>query len=647
MPPPFPEAQRPLLLYLNDGNGGFTIRELRKASYQTTGFTTGDFNGDGRPDIALINASKLQIFLNNGNGGLNDPLESTAPVATVPTAVELSGDNKADLLFTSSSGAQVLINNGGGTFSAPLNITLDSATIISLGDLNGDGLTDLLTFKVGFNVSEVRAYLGDGFGSFKAPLASPVTGGAISGATGDLNGDGKTDLALFQLNNQGDRSIITLLGDGNGRFNSPRSVSFGNVNPLNLFVADFNGDARPDVAVSVSGTGTVLLLPGDGTGGLGAQVTLISNSASQNVMIGQLDSDGITDLITTENNQSGFGNPVFSAYLNRCGASGLAIFGRVLDGASSFGVGGVTVKLSGGQTASTLTDSGGNYQLTGLSASGNYRVIVERGGFEFTPASQDFNNLAVDQVFNPTASRKAVTVSAASYNGQGIAPESIVAVFGVEMTTDTATATTLPLPTQLGSTSALLKDAAGAERPVRLFFVSPNQINLLVPPGVAAGTATLTITQGFSSGGRISTGTLTVAAVAPALFAADSSGQGLAAAAVLRIKADSTQLYGPVAQYDEVQKKFVGVPIDLSNQSDQVFLVAFGTGIRGRSAPAAVTAKIGTTDAEVLFAGANPDFAGLDQINLRLPASLKGGGEIKVVLTVDGKTSNPVRVNIK
>ena len=92
---------------------------------------------------------------------------------------------------------------------------------------------------------------------------------------------------------------------------------------------------------------------------------------------------------------------------------------------------------------------------------------------------------------------------------------------------------------------------------------------------------------------------------------------------------------------------FVPVPIDLGPEGDQVFLVLFGTGFRFRSALSALTATIGGTPAEVTFAGAQGDFIGLDQSNLRIPRSLAARGEVDVLLTVDAQAANPVRINIR
>jgi uncharacterized protein (TIGR03437 family) len=126
-----------------------------------------------------------------------------------------------------------------------------------------------------------------------------------------------------------------------------------------------------------------------------------------------------------------------------------------------------------------------------------------------------------------------------------------------------------------------------------------------------------------------------------------SSGEGVAAAVALRVKGDSSLSYEPVARFDPSQNRFVAVPIDLGPETDQVILSLFGTGIRFRATLASVSAKIDGVDAPVLYAGEQGGFVGLDQINLRLPRSLIGRGEIDVVLIVDNKTANTVKIDIQ
>ncbi len=251
----------------------------------------------------------------------------------------------------------------------------------------------------------------------------------------------------------------------------------------------------------------------------------------------------------------------------------------------------------------------------------------------------------IDQYILFVSHPAAVTsVSAASFSGGSLAAEAIVAAFGSGLATSTTAAAASPLPTTLAGTTVKARDSAGVERLAPLFFVSPTQVNYQIPPGTANGAATVTITSGD---GKVSAGAIQIATVAPGLFSANVSGQGVAAAVALRVRQDGAQSYEPVAQFDPAQNKFVAAPIDLGPENEQVFLILFGTGIRFRSALSAVTAKLGGVDCQVAFAGAQDGYVGLDQVNVRLSRSLIGRGEVDVTLTVDGQAANSVKANVK
>src|SRR5262245_35317622 len=235
-------------------------------------------------------------------------------------------------------------------------------------------------------------------------------------------------------------------------------------------------------------------------------------------------------------------------------------------------------------------------------------------------------------------------VSAASFLGATLASESIAAAFGATLAMTTQSAGAIPLPTILAGTQIKVKDSAGIERLAPLFFVSPRQINYQIPPGTANGPAMVTVTSGD---GGVSTGASLIAAVAPGLFTANSDGNGLAAAVALRVKADGSQNFEPIAQFDATQNRTVAIPIDLGPESDQVFLLLFGTGIKFHSGLSAVKARIGGADATVSFAGAQGDFVGLDQVNVNLPRSLRGRGAVDIVLMVDAAPANTVSASIK
>jgi uncharacterized protein (TIGR03437 family) len=243
-----------------------------------------------------------------------------------------------------------------------------------------------------------------------------------------------------------------------------------------------------------------------------------------------------------------------------------------------------------------------------------------------------------------TATRAVASVSAASFLGNELAAEQIVAAFGAGLATTTQVAASLPLPTEIAGTTVRVRDSQGGNRLSPLFFVAPAQVNYQIPPGTAAGAATVTIASGD---GAVSIGNVTIATVAPGLFSANANGQGVAAATALRVKADGAQIFEPVARFDTALNRFVSIPIDLGPEGEQVFLILFGTGFRAASGQPAVNAKIGGADAEVLFSGPQGGFVGLDQSNVRIPRSLAGRGEVDVEMTFSSKNTNKVTIGVR
>ncbi len=254
----------------------------------------------------------------------------------------------------------------------------------------------------------------------------------------------------------------------------------------------------------------------------------------------------------------------------------------------------------------------------------------------------DSVNNRVRRVRLASALRTVASVSAASFSmTAGLAAEEIAAAFGTNLATATASATTLPLPTALAGTTVRVRDSLNVERLAPLFFVSAGQINYLVPSGTAGGLATVTVTN---AAGEVSTGTVVISNVAPSLFAANANGEGAAAAIVFRRNAAGQDSYEPAVRFDAATNRFVAVPIDLGPAGDQVFLIPFGTGFRGLSGLGAASATIGGINAPVIFAGPVSGLMGLDQANLRIDRSLAGRGEVNIILIIDCKTTNALRV---
>ena len=259
----------------------------------------------------------------------------------------------------------------------------------------------------------------------------------------------------------------------------------------------------------------------------------------------------------------------------------------------------------------------------------SYAVVTMAAGQRVLTVRLLVNAVAVTRV-----------VDSAGYQARGIAPEALLTVFGINEATKTVDSSSAP-QTALGGTSVSITDGAGVARVARLLYASPGQVNLLAPAGMASGAGTLTIVNGAN---QQATQVVAIGAVAPGLFTAEMSGQGVAAAVVQRVAADGTQSSAAAASCG-VGGVCAAVPIDVTG--GQTYLSLYGTGIRGRPALSQVVVTVGGVAAPVLYGGDQVQYAGVDQINVQLPASLAGRGDVSVVATVDGVAANVVRITVR
>ena len=237
---------------------------------------------------------------------------------------------------------------------------------------------------------------------------------------------------------------------------------------------------------------------------------------------------------------------------------------------------------------------------------------------------------------NPTA-----VLNAASFT-PGAAPGSLQSLFGERLALETAAASELPLPEALGGVRIEIIDSTEAAHAVQLLYVSPGQINFLTPSETTPGAAVLRLTR---EGEEPVESALTISVAAPGLFSANGTGEGIGAITALRVAADGSRSTPAVFRFEAGGGRVVGVPLDLGDEGDRVFLTLFGTGIRGAGGATGVQTMISDREVPVLFAGAQSGFAGLDQVNIGpLPRSLAGAGEINVVVTAAGTTSNTVTI---
>jgi uncharacterized protein (TIGR03437 family) len=226
-----------------------------------------------------------------------------------------------------------------------------------------------------------------------------------------------------------------------------------------------------------------------------------------------------------------------------------------------------------------------------------------------------------------------VTVSAASFlPNVPLAPDSIGAAFGSALATRSEAAATNPLPFNLAGTTVRIN---GELAP--LLYVSPGQINYVIPSDTSRGLATVEVTSGD---GTVSMGTLEIESVSPGLFTADRSGSGPLAAQLLRIKANGEQVYENLVRFDGLN--FSLQPIEFGDEGDHLYLVLYLTGLR-HAAISDVRVVIGGVSygaPQLLYAGPSNNYVGLDQINFELMRSFQGRGRITLLVEVAGSAAS-------
>jgi uncharacterized protein (TIGR03437 family) len=233
------------------------------------------------------------------------------------------------------------------------------------------------------------------------------------------------------------------------------------------------------------------------------------------------------------------------------------------------------------------------------------------------------SNLVGIVVAGNVNSQAATTTDAARF-GQAVAPDSIAAVFGTNLSTASVFSATQPLPIQLDETKVFVNGVQAG-----LFAVTPLQVNYQVPPETTAGPASVVV---VNKNGLVSRGTVNVMSSVAGIFTAKSDGTGAPAAVASKD--------GQVFNIAMGNPDGSAVQIEAGN-----FVALFGTGFKFASTVAAMT--VGGTAVTPLYVGPQGSLAGLDQINLQIPMSLAGRGLVDLVITMDGKPSNTVRLNIK
>lgn len=296
-------------------NGTFaTTQNLTGINNTSSGMADGDFNGDGYKDFVTVSSggSSGEIFLNNGDGtfrsgGSVAPTSSGSLMRAVASG-DFNGDGKADIAYAQSaiggSGVRIQLGNGDGTFQSATDVsgTQGASTIraLAVGDINNDGKDDIVASEATGGGIDLLTSLGNGSFSFSTLSSGFI--GTRSVAVGDFNGDGRLDVAAGGISG----AVRMLLQDSSGSFSTTVAGTYGSSTVLALRAGDFDGDGIAELAV---GGGSTLYIGKLQGGNSLIQVSSTSGGTTINdLRVGDVNGDGVLDVVAARSNAGSVAN---------------------------------------------------------------------------------------------------------------------------------------------------------------------------------------------------------------------------------------------------------------------------------------------------------------------------------------------------
>jgi hypothetical protein len=423
---------------LGDGLGGFRAAAFTDAGYGANQIVAGDFDEDGKLDVAVTSfyADSVGFLKGNGDGTFQAP--SFVPISNAGmtlAAADFNGDGHLDLVvaegvFNSSGAIAILLGNGDGTFRNAIEQSLAALpTGLFVADFNGDGKLDVAISNQTLNPGQdtISIFFGNGDGTLMPPVSFP-TGPQPQGLVGgDFNGDGKLDLIVADA---GASNVSLLFGDGTGNFSAPTLIAVG-ATPVSVAAADFNADGKLDFATSNGTAYNASVLMGLGSGAFQSPAIYPTGPNATFILADDLIGSGSVDLAVA-NSGSSFASILLNSRLSAHVGSGSVVVGspaQLVVSASGYGVLSYQWRKGGnpipGATTATLT-----IDPVAFSDAGSYDVLVTDSctTVASNPAtlSVEFADVPTSNIFHNDIITIATAGITAGCGGSNYCPSSLV-----------------------------------------------------------------------------------------------------------------------------------------------------------------------------------------------------------------------------
>ena len=286
-------------MLLGNGSGTYPTHVQYAVPGNPVAIIHGDFNGDGKMDVATADqyGSEVSVLLGNGDGTLQTHVEYA--VGNEPLALataDLNGDGKLDIVTANynANTVSVLLGNGDGTFKTHVDYkTGNCPSGVAIGDFNGDGKLDLVV--VNNTDSTVSILLGNGDGTFQTAVPYNTAINPNSVVVGDFTGSGVLDLAVGTSN----KSVSVLLGNGNGTFQNHKEYGIG-ANAVVVAAADMNSSGKLSLISANYTDNTVSVLVSNGNGTFKTESVFPTNGGPSGIAVGDFNDDGKLDIAVTD-----------------------------------------------------------------------------------------------------------------------------------------------------------------------------------------------------------------------------------------------------------------------------------------------------------------------------------------------------------